>query len=172
MPTWNHLTRSLRLSWIVPLLALSGCGGENVTAESLARARQLWTKAGIRDYHLEWSCSGRNNAYYKVAVREGKVRSIEQVLADGRTIELHPGEPRYFGIDGLFLTIADEYAQLATDAPFGQAKGTKAVLLFTPDPTFGYPRRYRRDVVGAPLPVAIDVVRFEPDSPGSTGSPP
>ena len=65
----------------------------------------------------------------------------------------------------VFLTIADEYAQLGTDRPFGKAKGTTAVLRFTPDPKYGFPRSYRRDVVGATLPVAIDVVRFVPDPP-------
>ena len=104
-------------------------------------------------------------------MRGGAVRSVEQLLPDGRTVELHPGEPKYYGVDGLFLTIADEYAQLRTDAPFGQAKGTKAVLRFSPDPKYGYPRSYRRDVLGTPMAVAIDVVRFVPD-PTAAKSPP
>jgi hypothetical protein len=145
------------------LPAVAGCGaGENVTAESLARARRLWEKAAVRDYTLEWTTSGRQNAHYRVTVRGGEVRTVEQVLPDGRIITLHPGAPRYYGVDGLFLTIADEYAQLRTAAPFGQPKGTKAVLRFDPDPKFGYPRSYRRDVLGAPMSVAIDVIRFEP----------
>lgn len=174
MPTANRLLRAPRLAWMVPLLVptLAGCGGEDVTTESLARARQRWERAGIEDYTLEWTSSGRANAYYKVAVRGGRVRSVEQVLPDGRTVELHPGEPKYFGVDGLFLTIADEYAQLGTDAPFGQPRGTKAVLRFTPDPKYGYPRSYRRDLVGSPMPVAIDVVQFTPDPPRAGTSAP
>jgi hypothetical protein len=143
-----------------------------VTAESLAKARRLWARAGIHDYTLEWTSAGKASAYYKVRVRDDQVRTIEQVLPDGRLIPLHPGMPRYFGVDGLFLTMADDYAQLAKERPFDQPKGTKAVLLFTPDPTYGYPRSYRRDVVGAPLQMSIDVVRLTPDPPAAKPPPP
>jgi hypothetical protein len=161
MPTALRLTR---FAWMIVLPALAGCGrGENVTVESIARAKQTWTQAGIRDYDLDWTSAGRNNAYYHVTVRGGVVRSIEQILTDGRSIEMHPAQPKYFGVDGLFLTIAEELAQLKTERPFGQAKGSKAVLRFSVDPKYGYPRSYRRDVVGSFLPVAIDVVRFNPD---------
>ena len=166
MPIMTHHLRATRLLLVIPLLALTGCSdGEPVTAQSLAKARKVWAQAGIDDYELDWTSSGTNNAYYRVRVRDGQVRTVEQLLPDGRTVELHPGEPRYYGVDGLFLTIADEYASLETDHPFGQPKGTKAVFRFTTDPKYGYPRSYRRDVVGATLPVAIDVVRFVPDSP-------
>ena len=37
------------------------------------------------------------------------------------------------------------------------------MLRFTPDPELGYPRRYRRDVLGTPLALAIDVIRFRPE---------
>ena len=61
--------------------------------------------------------------------------------------------------------MADELALLDTDKPFGQPKGTTAVLRFTTDPTFGYLRTYRRDVMGAPSALAIDVLRFTPVAP-------
>jgi hypothetical protein len=120
---------------------------------------------------LEWTASGPVDAFYRVAVRDGEVQSVEQVLHDGRAVTLHPGRPRYFGVDGLFLTIADDYAQLKQPTPFGRPKGTKAVLRFTPDPEYGFPRRYRRDIVGAPLAVAIDVVRFTPGKPRAAQAP-
>lgn len=162
----TRLPQPARLLWLIPLLALGGCsGGEEVTKQSIAQARKVWTRARIDDYDLDWTSSGTNNAYYHVTVRGGRVRQLEQVLPDGRSVELHPGKPEYFGVDGLFLTMAEEHAQLGTDRPFGQAKGSKAVLLFTPDPKYGYPRSYRRDVVGATLPVAIDVVKFVPNPP-------
>ena len=162
----TRLPRSTRLLWLIPLLALAGCsGGEEVTKQSLAKARKVWTRAGIDDYDLDWTSSGTNRAYYRVTVRNGRVRSLDQVLPDGRTVALHSARPEYFGVDGLFKTIADEDAQREMDQPFGQAKGSKAVLLFTPDPKYGYPQSYRRDVVGAILPLAIDVVRFVPNPP-------
>lgn len=167
MPTTTQTPSPSRLFWVFCiLLPLMGCSdGEVVTKQSLAKARSLWTRARIDDYDLDWTSTGTNNAYYRVRVRAKQVQTVEQVLPDGRTVELHPGEPRYYGIDGLFLTLADEYAQLGTDRPFGKAKGTTAVLRFTPDPKYGFPRSYRRDVVGSTLPVAIDVVRFVPEPP-------
>lgn len=147
------------------LLALAGCGGgEDVTAGSIQAARQRWQAARLHDYDLEWTSWGLREAHYVVSVRDDRVRAIELVRPDGRKLPIHSPEPRYFGVDGLFTTIADELAQLGTDRPFGQPKGTQVVLRFTPDPKLGYPRRYRRDVAGARATLGIDVVRLTPNS--------
>ena len=145
-------------------------GGQTVTPEAIADARKVWTGAGMRDYDLEWMASGVSSAHYFVTVRGGEVRKVESVAPDGRKHELHPAEPRFFGVDGLFTTIADELAQLKSDRPFGQPKGTKVVMRFTPDPKLGYPRFYRRDVLGTTQGLAIDVVRLIPVQPGTAGS--
>src|SRR5207249_7466069 len=87
------------------------------------------------------------------------------ILPDGKGLAVHPEKPEFYGVEGLFMIIREELAQLKTDTPFGQPKGTKAVLRFTPDPKLGYPRRYRRDVLGSPLALAIDVIRFQPEPP-------
>ncbi len=170
-----HFTKRRRkpagLILIVALMATSlavkgGCaGGDEVTEQSLRKARVRWAKAGIHDYDLEWTSSGAMNSRYAVAVRGGRVESVKAVAPDGRTHLLKPSEPRYYSIDGLFLTIANELAQLDQPEPFSRPKGTKAVLQFTADPEYGYPRHYRRDVLGAPAALAIDVVRFAPTSP-------
>jgi hypothetical protein len=156
------------------LVAVGGCaGGEDVTPESLRAARARWEKAGVRDYELEWASSGLSNSRYVVRVSDGQVRSIESVAPDGRRGVVEPPEPKFYGVEGLFLVIADELTQLDRAEPFGRPKGTKAVLRFTPDPDYGYPRRYRRDVLGAPMALAIDVLRFTPASPraGPTANP-
>jgi hypothetical protein len=141
--------------------ALAGCsGGESVTPEAIAAARRAWNDAGIRDYDLEWTSSGVNQAHYFVTVRGGVVRKVESVAPDGRKFELHPGEPRFYGVDGLFLTMADELAQLKLDRPFGQPKGTRVAMRFTRDPKLGYPLSYRRDVLGTSQSVAISVIRL------------
>ena len=146
----------------------AGCsGGQTVTPEALAAARQTWTAAGMHDYDLEWTASGPSSGHYFVTVRGGEVRKVESVAPDGRKYELHPAEPRFFGVDGLFTTIADELAQLKSDRPFGQPKGTKVVMRFTPDPRLGYPRLYRRDLLGTMRGLAIDVVRLTPVEPGT-----
>jgi len=145
------------------LAPLVGCnGGEAVTDQTLAAAKQHWKRAEIRNYDLEWMSSGMNQALYRVQVRDDQVERVDQVLSDGQTVELHPAQARYFSVDGLFLTIAEDLAQLRTDHPFGMAKGTSAVLRFSPDAQYGFPRAYRRDYAGSPRPLAIDVIRFEP----------
>ena len=147
------------------LLLAAGCaGGVDVTSENLKAAKALWQKANIRDYELEWTSSGPTNARYIATVRDGKVAAVEGVAPDGRRYTVKTAEPRYYGVDGLFLVIADELAQLELDAPFGRPKGSRAVLKLTTDPEYGFPRRYRRDVVGAPVALGIDVIRFEPAS--------
>jgi hypothetical protein len=151
---------------LLVLLTLAGCGGgEDVTPESLARARRTWQRAGIRDYDLEWMTSGGQQAggHYRVSVRGGRVRTVDTVGRDGQVNPAHPAEPRFYGVDGLFLTLDEELAQLGTPTPFGQPKGTEILLRFTPDPRLGYPRSYRRDVLGTSLSLAIDVIRLVPD---------
>ena len=97
-----------------------------------------------------------------VTVRGGDVRKVESVQADGRRFVLNPSDTRFYSVDGLFLTIADELAQLKTDHPFGQPQGTKVVMRFKPDPKLGYPQWYRRDVMGTTQAIAIDVVKLVP----------
>ncbi len=150
------------------LPVLAGCsGGENVTTRALNKARQLWERARVRDYNLEWITTGARNGHYLVYVRGGKVREIRIVEPDGRQIEAHPGDPSYYGIDGLFRIIEEEQAQCFDDRPFGQPKGAHILLKFTPDPKLGYPRRYRRDVVGSRQGLAIDVIKLDTNPPGA-----
>jgi hypothetical protein len=157
-------TCTIRLFLAGTLLAFAGCGGgEDVTARSIAEARRKWDRAGIRNYDLEWTSAGLSRAHYVVTVRDGQVHSIASILSDGRRMDVHPAEPKFYGVEGLFMIIGDELTQLQMRAPFGQPKGTKAVLRFTPDPELGYPRSYRRDVLGTPLALAIDVIRFRPE---------
>ena len=142
-----------------------GCdAGEAVTPDAINHAKQLWSSAGIRDYELDWSVTGPNSAHYVVAVQAGEVRRIDAIQPDGHRVELHPGSPRFFGVDGLFVTISDELAQLKTEKPFGQPAGTKVVMKFRPDAKLGYPHWYRRDVLGTSQAVTIDVNKFTPSA--------
>jgi hypothetical protein len=150
------------LAW---LGTMAGCdAGQVVTPEAIDQAKRLWSLGGIRDYELDWSTTGPNNAHYVVTVQAGEVRKVDAVQPDGRRIELHPGSPRFFGVDGLFLTISDELAQLKTERPFGQPMGTKVVMRFSPDAKLGYPHWYRRDVLGTSQAVTIDVNKLVPSA--------
>jgi hypothetical protein len=146
--------------------------GEPVTPQALAAAKKIWTDAKVRDYDLEWRVSGPNSGHYFVTVRNGDVRKVESVAPDGRKFEVHPAEPRFYSVDGLFTTIADELMQLGDAQPFGQPEGTKVVMRFTSDPHLGYPRSYRRDVLGTSQGVAIEVLRLVPTGSGLPVAPP
>jgi hypothetical protein len=149
------------------LIAAAGCGGREVTPEAVQSAKQLWARAGIRDYDLDWSVTGPNNAHYLVAVRGGAVSQIELIQPDGRKAAARPADTRMYSVDGLFRTIEDELAVCSkAERPFGQPKGTKVVMRFRPDATLGYPRWYRRDVLGSSASIAIDVNALTPIPPG------
>jgi hypothetical protein len=161
----------MRQHTIITLAAaglLAGCGAStDVTARSIREARQLWTRAGLRDYDLEWTSTGLRSGHYLVFVREGHVRQVRSILADGRTIVAKPGDPSFYSVDGLFQVLEEELDQAQSERPFGQPPGTRIILKFDPDPKLGYPRQYRRDVAGSPQGLAIDVLRLEPSpSPG------
>jgi hypothetical protein len=166
------MNRSPQVRWIedwkiLGLLTILGttigcAGGQEVTAEAVNQSKQVWKTAGIRDYDLDWTVTGAQNNHYYVTVRGGDVQKVESAQTDGRRFELHPSETRFYSVDGLFLTIADELAQLKTDHPFGQPQGTKIVMRFKPDVTLGYPLWYRRDVMGTSQAIAIDVVKLVP----------
>jgi Family of unknown function (DUF6174) len=146
--------------------AVVGCShGEEATPEAVAQAQERWTKAGILDYTLEWTVTGPNNAHYYVTVERGEVSEIEAAAPDGRRLKVHSAAPRYFGVDGLFLTIANEIALMKSDRPFSQPKGTKVVMRFQPDSQLGYPHWYRRDVMGTAQSMTIDVLKLVPRSP-------
>jgi Family of unknown function (DUF6174) len=170
----NALPKRTGVSWIATvsigaiLGSAFGCGGgKEVAPEAIAAAKRLWTNAGIRDYDLElnWSTSGMNTAHYVITVHAGTVQKVESIQPDGRRIVLVPGAAKYYSVDGLFLTIADELAQMQTDRPFNQPKGTKVVMRMETDPKLGYLHWYRRDVMGASQGARIDVIRLTPTAP-------
>ena len=144
---------------------VSGCArGEAPTLDSLKQARALWAKAGVRNYDLEWTVSGAQTNHYYVTVRDGDVRKVESIRPDKKRLALKPADTRFYSVDGLFLTIADELAQLKSDHPFDQPKGTTVVMRFKPDEKLGYPHWYRRDVMGTALSISIDVVKLSPEA--------
>src|SRR4028119_2497410 len=113
MTTMTAPKARARTALALGLGVLAGCGGgQDVTPRAIRAARQTWERAALRDYDLEWTSSGAQNAHYRVFVRGGDVRSVRTVLPDGREIEAHPGQPESYGIDGLFGVLEEELAQL------------------------------------------------------------
>jgi len=164
----------VRLGLPTLLIAIVGCGGgREVTPEAVRAARELWTRAGLPDYDLDWSVSGPNNARYLVAVRGGEVLKVEMIRPDGGKVEMHPEKKQFFGVDGLFLTMEEELAVCSkNEKPFGQPKGTRVVMRFQPNEKLGYPHWYHRDVLGSPMSMAIDVNALTPAPPARNGPDP
>ncbi len=171
--------RRLALVAIVLCWEIAGCGGgENLTREAIQSARAVWRRAGIRDYDLVWSCSGIRNARYRVTVRDGEVKRIDGIAPDGTAREMRPGDRSPYGVDGLFVMLEEELDQLSAERPFGQPKGSSAVLRLTTDRKLGYPKRYIRDVMGNTKGLEIDIESLIPaasrssasDTPERTGS--
>ena len=88
----SPLESGFRRFAMLGILAVAGrhesaaAGGQEVTPEAIDQARQLWTKAGIRDYDLEWTVAGAQSNHYYVTVRGGEVRKVEAVRPDGQRI--------------------------------------------------------------------------------------
>jgi hypothetical protein len=163
----------LRPGAIWTLLVLCGCGsGQDVSTRTLSAAKRLWAEKELRNYNLEWTSRGARQEHYAVYVREGEVRSVRSVDPAGAEFELHPADPSYFGINGLFRVIEEELAQALDDRPFGMPKGTRLLQKWIPDPDYGFPRQYRRDVMGAIKGLAIDVILFQPVAAGDAPPPP
>lgn len=150
---------------ILPLMVLIGvlgcAGGKEVTPEAVKSARAVWEKAGIKDYDLELKIVSPTG-HYRSTVRDGKVLKVESIQPDGRLLEAHPGDPRFYSVNGQFTNMVEEIALSQSAEPFGQPKGTKVVMRFDPDAELGYPHWYRRDVFGTNRSVAIDIVKLEP----------
>jgi hypothetical protein len=156
------LRRHFRLGFLSACLAIGGCAaGQDVTTDRIDSARELWAKAAIRDYELEYTTAPANG-HFLVTVRAGEVKKVEAIQPDGARVELHPGAPRYYSVDGLFVTIADELAQLEKPNPFEQPKGTQILMKFKTNPELGYPEWYRRDIMGATQSARIDVIKLTP----------
>jgi hypothetical protein len=161
---------SSRIALTLVLVAGCGAGGVDVSTRSLRRAQRTWEQARLRDYDLEWRSTGRMAGHYLVYVRDGRVREVRRILDDPRQIKLNRGtavlkartaDPQAFGVDGLFRILEEELDAAQSDNPFGAPKGSRVLMKFVPDDALGYPRSYRRDVVGARAGLAIDVVRLE-----------
>lgn len=149
------------------LLPLAGCGAaEEVNTRTLSRARDTWRRARIDDYDLEWTTAGAQTGHYRVFVRDGQVRAIYMVRPGGNEVVAKPGAPKLYGVDGLFQILDEELEQAQAENPFGQPKGTRVVLRFEPDPRLGYPREFRRDVLGTRFRLALDVLRLDPNPAG------
>lgn len=125
----------------------------------LEAAEARWRAEGPADYDLDLKLGGARPGSVHVEVRGGRVTAMTR---DGRT----PSQRRtwdVWSVEGQFDTLYREL-ELA-DAPAREMQvdaATRLVLRAQFDPRLGYPRRYRRIVLGEGPEVYWEVTRFRP----------
>jgi len=124
-------------------------------AADLARARQTWAQAGIRDYDMRYRMHGST---YDVTVRDKIVTDL--------TVEGQPARTddwASYSVEGLFDLLALELENLSDPTgPFrGRAETIVARVRF--HETYGFVERYLRAGGGMPRGASIELLSFEPE---------
>ena len=135
------------IAMIVGWLALRygiGPGLPEIQPEDLAAARQRWQAAGITDYDIEITLSGRQSGEIKVQVRDGK--PIAMTRNGIQPKQERTWEP--WTVPGMFDTIDVDFDNRAdAEDNFGVDSGSVHLRCFF-DPELGYPRRYLHQIFG------------------------
>ncbi len=165
--SWRHVVLGVVFGAV-----LFACGGlaimmigrlrgdlAELTEEGLRAAELRWQQNRPSDYNLTVELGGARPGTIRLEVRGGRV--VTAPTLDGTPIQgRHAWET--WTIDGQFGTIYREL-ELAAD-PQGQMRlerGARLVLRAEFDSRIGYPRRFRRYVLGHGPEVRWDVTRFE-----------
>ena len=129
-----------------------------LTSEALSAGKALWKKNGPADYDLAFTTAGRQTGDYVVEVRSGKV---VRVTRNGVDVPDRGEAWDARSIQGLFDTI-DYEIDLAKEPQeaFDGAKSSDVIQQAEFDEQFGFPRRYRRMVLGVDRPIQWTVTEF------------
>lgn len=169
-PARQPTKRSRRGLWIALGAALGLLAGlyfalrqpaEPLTAERLARARELWTSGGPATYSLELELAGAVRDRRRIEVRDGAVVGM---TTDG--VEVPRQAWAYWTVDGLFDFLETELGNARSpQRAYGVADPKLVVLRARFDPELGYPEYFLRHVMGTAggrRDTAWTVVAFEP----------
>lgn len=129
-----------------------------LTAESLAAAETQWRESGPSSYRLSVTIGGRQPGQVELTVRDGEVTEMTR---DGRT----PDQRRTWAA----WTVPSQFDMLHqeldhkrnSEQGYGAPAGSQAIVKAEFDPQFGYPRRVRRQILGANLDMEWQVTQFE-----------
>jgi hypothetical protein len=139
-----------------------GMGSEalpRLTREDFEAAQARWKDKAPGSYDLDIVVAGSRPGTVHVEVRGGAVTAMTR---DG----VAPSQRRTWDVwtvEGQFDVIALELAAASEpEADFGGAKGSQLVLWAIFDPEYGYPRRYRRVIIGSPQEADWETMRFNP----------
>ena len=129
-----------------------------LTRAAYESALQRWEAQGPANYELDLTLEGRRAGHIHVEVHRGEVTSMTR---DG----IEPAQRRtwdYWSVPGQFDTL-DRELELAADPQAGFHASAGAVVQQAEfDPTYGYPRRYRRFVLGSDQELDWQTTHFKP----------
>ncbi len=120
-------------------------------------AVQRWEAKGPANYKLDLTLQGRQPGQIHIEVHRGEVTAMTR---DG----VEPRQRRtwdYWSVPGQFDTIDRELEMAADPQASFHAPAGAVVQQAEFDPTYGYPRRYRRFVLGTDLEIDWKVTHFE-----------
>jgi hypothetical protein len=130
----------------------------SLTRAAYESAARRWEAKGPASYTLDLTLQGRQPSQIHIEVHRGEVTAMTR---DG----VEPRQRRtwdYWSVPGQFDTIDRELEMAADPQSTFRASAGAVVQQAEFDPTYGYPRRYRRIVLGNDLEIEWQVTRFEP----------
>ena len=131
-----------------------------LTPDALKAAVARWKAGGPANYDLDLLLSGAQTGNLHIEVREGEVAAMTR---DGRA----PVQRRtwdFWSVPNQMAMMDEDLAAAESDPQraFGVADRGQVVLQAEFDPQLGYPRRYRRQVLGTSNMIEWRVTRFVP----------
>ncbi len=142
------------------LLLLGRDRAEELTAERLAEAREVWESQAPASYTMELEMRGALSEVRTVVVRNGRV-----VTMTTGGIEAPASSWEYWSVEGLFDVLAAEIANAAD--PQRTLGAGKVALLARFDPSWGYPSYFYRHIMGSLNDVEWRVSSFSADEPAA-----
>jgi hypothetical protein len=128
-----------------------------LTSADYEAAVARWEKNGPAGYDLDLELAGSRPGKIHVEVRDGQVTHM---IRDG----VEPSQRRtwdYWSVPGQLDTIGDELEMAKHPAiSFNLRSDTTVAMWAEFDPVFGYPRQFRRAVLGTPYEAQWTTTRF------------
>lgn len=131
-----------------------------LTRESLDAAVARWQTAGPANYDVDLMLSGAQTGNLHIEVRDGEVTAMTR---DGRaTVERRTWD--FWSVPNQMAMMEEDLSAAESDPQraFGVADRGQVVLQAEFDPQLGYPRRYRRQVLGTSNTIEWRVTQFAP----------
>jgi hypothetical protein len=146
----------------VMFVAMKGDRLPVLTQTKFDAAEKRWREQGPKSYRMDIHIGGRQPGELHVEVRNGEVTGAARngvPLKEART-----WDP--WSVDALLDIVGEELAAAADSAQaakkFGVPEGATILQAAVFDEKYGYPRRYRRSVLGTPMDLDWEITRFEP----------